>query len=241
VATARLRIGPSFNAGIDGQCDGEAMPGETVVCVHTITNTGLSTETFAIVTTSTLGWETAATPASVLLAPGASATVTATLQVPTSADAGIEHQLIVAVRSTAVGQVQSQVIDTTTVGRVAGVSISPSQIRPPLLGGEVVFQHVLLNTGNAPDSFVISATQDLDWEITIVPTRTATLARNTTYPVEVRVKVPSGRPGTPFNRITVTATSVSDPSISAELLDIISLQALGPERTVLYMPIMLRP
>jgi uncharacterized membrane protein len=239
-ATARLRIGPSFNAGLDGQCDVEALPGDRVVCAHTVTNTGLSSETFAIVTTSPLGWEAAASPASVLLAPGASATVSVTLQVPSSADAGIVHELTVAVRSTATGQTQAAVVDTTTVKHFAGVSISPSQLRPPLIGGVVVFQHVLLNTGNAPDSFVISATQQLDWPITIVPTRTATLARGASYPVEIRVQVPSGRPEAPINRIHVTATSVSDPSVSADLFNFITFEGRGPD-TLVFMPMMRRP
>ena len=186
-----------------GNCDGPALPGAVVTCVHTVTNTGFSSDTYLITTLSPLGWGTAVAPAILFLAPGASRTVTITLAVPSSADAGLQHVLTFTARSTALPSVSQSLIDTTTVLQVAGVSFSPSRTTPTVGGQLVQFQHNVLNTGNGLDTYTITATQALNWSITIVPTTTNALPRGTYQTIQVSMQVPPGATTVVSNRITL--------------------------------------
>ncbi|HJZ46419.1 MAG TPA: hypothetical protein VKE41_04610, partial [Roseiflexaceae bacterium] len=103
------------------------------------------------------------------------------------------------------------------------------------------FQHTLLNTGNGPDSYTISATQDLNWSITVVPTTTAVLSRGTYQTIQVSVQVPLGTTSLMTNRIILRATSKFAPGLSEEVVDIVGGVGEIPGRFhYRYMPIQTR-
>ena len=236
-ATAQLTIGPPFSAGVGGTCDGPALPGAVVTCVHTVTNTGFSSDTYLITTLSPLGWSTTVAPAILSLAPGASRTVTITLSVPSSAEAGLQHVLTFTAHSTALPSVAPFLTDTTTVLQVAGVSFSPSRITPTIGGQLVQFQHNVLNTGNGLDTYTITATQALDWNITLVPTTTNALPRGTYQTIQISIQVPPGATTAVSNRITLRATSKLTPAVFEELTDTIgSPQNVGIRWYFTYLP-----
>jgi uncharacterized membrane protein len=236
-ATAQLTIGPPFSVGVGGNCDGPALPGAVLTCVHTVTNTGFSSDTYLITTLSPLGWSTAVAPALLFLAPGASGTVTITLSVPSPAEAGLEHVLTVTARSTALPSLSQSLTDTTTVLQVAGVSFSPSRIAPTVGGQLIQFQHNVLNTGNGLDSYTITATQELDWDITIVPTTTNALPRGTYQTIQVSIQVPPGATTVVSNRIRLRATSNYAPTVFEELNDIVgSPSYVGVRWYFTYLP-----
>jgi CSLREA domain-containing protein len=240
-ATAQLTIGPPFSVGVGGNCDGSALPGAVLTCVHTVTNTGFSSDTYVITTLSPLGWSTAIAPAILFLTPGASQAVTITLAVPSTADAGLRHVLTFNARSTALLNVSQSVTDTTIVQQVAGVSFSPSRITPTIGGQLIQFQHDVLNTGNGLDSYTITATQTLNWNITIVPTTTNGLPRGTYQTIQVSIQVPPGAPTVVSNRITLRATSKLTPAVFGQLEDVIgSPQNVGQRWNVTYLPIQWR-
>ncbi|HEU5102915.1 MAG TPA: NEW3 domain-containing protein, partial [Roseiflexaceae bacterium] len=222
-ATAGLTVGPPFSVGVGGNCDGPALPGAVLTCVHTIINTGFSPDTYLVSTLSPLGWSSAVAPALLFLAPGASGTVTITLTVPSSADAGLQHLLTVRARSTALPSVVQSLTDTTTILQLGGISFSPNRVAPTVGGQLLQFQHTLLNTGNGLDSYVITATQDLNWSITIVPTTTSALPRGTYQTVQVSVQVPSGATTVVTNRIRLRARSTFAPSLSEEVVDTVGV------------------
>jgi parallel beta-helix repeat protein len=234
-AIAKLTIGPPFSVGVGGVCGGPALPGALVTCVHTITNTGFSPDTYILSAVSPLGWGTSAAPAILFLAPGNSSLITVTLSVPTSAEAGLVHNLQFRAGSTALPSVFQLITDTTTVLQVAGVSFSPSRSAPAVGGQEVQFLHNVLNTGNGLDSYVITATQTLNWSITIVPTQTDTLPRGVYQPVQVKVQVPPGVTAASVNRITLRARSRFAPSVTDDLVDIIG--SAGAPGQVIYLPV----
>ena len=236
-ATVRLTVGPPFGVGVGGNCNGPALPGAIVTCVHTVTNTGFSTDDYVISTVSSLGWSTAVAPPSIVLAPGASGTVTITLAVPSSADAGLQHMLSFTARSTALPSVSQSLTDTTTVLQVADISFSPSRITPTVGGQLVQFQHNVLNTGNGLDTYTITATQTLNWSITIVPTTTNALPRGTYQTIQVSIQVPLGTTTVVSNRITLRATSKFSPAIFGQLDDIVgSPQNVGIRWYFTYLP-----
>jgi uncharacterized membrane protein len=237
-ATAKLTIGPPFSVGVGGNCDGPALPGAVLTCVHTVSNTGFSADTYLISTLSPLGWSTAVAPALLFLGAGASGTVTITLNVPSSAEAGLVHRLRFTARSTALPSVSQVLTDTTTVLQVAGVSFSPSRITPTIGGQLVEFQHTVLNTGNGLDTYTITATQTLDWKITIVPTTTVALARGTYQTIQVLVQVPAGASPIDHNEIILQATSKFAPAIFEKLEDRIGTFGDGPPRPLrVYLPV----
>jgi uncharacterized membrane protein len=236
-ASAHLTIGPPFSVGVGGNCDGPALPGAIVTCVHTVTNTGFSSDTYLNTTLSQLGWSTAVAPALLFLEPGATGTVTITLAVPSSADAGLQHLLTFTARSTGLPSVSASLTDTTTVLQVGGVSFSPSRSTPTVGGQLVQFQHTVLNTGNGLDTYTITATQALNWGITIVPTTTNALPRGTYQTIQISIQVPPGATTVESNRITLRATSTFAPAIFEELVDIVgNTQYIDTRWHLIYLP-----
>ncbi len=239
-ATAQLTIGPPFSVGVCGNCDGPALPGAVLTCVHTVTNTGFSSDTYLITTLSPLGWSTAVAPAILFLKAGDTGTVTITLAVPTSADAGLQHMLTFTARSTGLPSVSQSLTDTTTILQVAGIGFSPSRMTPTVGGQLVQFEHTVLNTGNGMDTYTITATQALNWSITIVPTTTNALPRGTYQTIQVSIQVPPDATTVVSNRITLRATSKFTPAIFGQLDDIIgSPQNVGIRWRFTYLPIQL--
>jgi uncharacterized membrane protein len=208
-----------------------------VTCVHTVTNTGFSADTYIASTLSPLGWITSVEPSIVSLAPGSSGLVTITLAVPTSADAGLQHVLTVTARSTALPSVTASLTDTTTVLQVGGVSFSPSRSTPTVGGQLVQFQHTVLNTGNGLDTYTITATQSLNWGITIVPTTTNALPRGVYQTIQISIQVPPGATTVESNRIILRATSTFAPAIFEELVDIVgNPQYIDTRWHLIYLP-----
>jgi uncharacterized membrane protein len=237
-ATAKVTVGPPFGVGVGGNCDGPALPGVLVTCVHTVINTGFSTDTYIVSAVSPLGWSTSVAPAIVTLAPGSSSLVTITLAVPTSVDAKLQHHLIVTARSTALPSILQPLTDTTTIVQVADVSFSPSRITPTVGGQLVKFYHTVLNTGNGRDTYTITATQALNWSITIVPTTTNALPRGTYQTIEVSIQVPPGVTTVVSNRVTLRATSKVSPAIYGQLDDTIgSPQYVGIRWQFIHLPL----
>jgi uncharacterized membrane protein len=236
-ATAQLTIGPPFSVGVGGNCNGPALPGAVLTCVHTVTNTGFSADTYLNSTLSPLGWSTAVAPAVLFLAAGASGTVTITLAVPSSADAGLQHTLTFNARSTALPSVSQSLTDTTTVLQVADLSFSPDRITPTVGGQLVQFEHTLLNTGNGLDTYTITATQVLNWNITVVPTTTNALPRGTYQTIQVSIQVPPGATTVESNRITLRATSTFAPAIYKEVNDVVGTpEFVGKRWRFMYLP-----
>jgi uncharacterized membrane protein len=238
-AVAHAVIGPPFSVGLGGNCNGPALPGALVTCVHTVTNTGFSTDTYLVSTISPLGWSTSVAPAIMSLAPGSTGLVTITLSVPTAAEAGLQHVLAVTVRSTALPTIVQSLTDTTTILQVGGVSFSASRIAPTVAGQLVQFEHTVLNTGNGLDTYTITATQVLNWSITIVPTTTNTLPRGTYQTIQISIQVPPGVASVESNQIRLRATSTFAPAIFDELVDTIgSPQNVGVRWHFTYLPVL---
>lgn len=149
--------------------------------------------------------------------PGASATFTATLTVPTSAIAYQAEKLkITATSSRFPGH---QPADRRHHHGQAGRAAELLRRRGPAAGaGETLtFRHSLVNTGNYGDRFTITATQAYNWNITVVPTTTATLQPGVNRLVTVTVRVPSDAAVTAKNLIVLRATSAYSPTVRRAL------------------------
>jgi uncharacterized membrane protein len=233
-ALATARVGPPVDTKIGEDCTQAVLPGTLITCRHTITNTGSISGTFGLTLTSKLGWTATYTPSAVFLAPGSTKNITLTIVVPTSAPASVAEMLILTARSTQFPGVTRQVSDTITVLQFAGVSFTPSLVRPLTPGQTITFLHTLQNIGNGLDRFNITTSQDFNWPITVTPLQTASLAPGVNFPVEVRVQVPANVPPKTINRIKVRATSVFSPTVFMEVTDTVG--APDAPFKALYLP-----
>ena len=238
-ATVTFTVGPVFGVLIAPDNASPARPGAVLTYAHTVTNIGLTSDVFNLSPLSSLGWEVSLSPSSLLLAPGASGTVSVTVVVPPTAPAGAVDTTVVTARSAGDPTVSGSARDATTVLQVAGVSFAPNRAAATSPPREITFRHTVTNSGNGVDSFTFTATQDLDWQVTIVPTRTVSLPRGASQFVTVVVRVPDGTPATAENQVRITAASVFDSATRATLVDTISQRAVRPSGLIFdtFLPI----
>jgi uncharacterized membrane protein len=234
-------VGPRFGVGLAPERnDGTALPGETITYTHRLTNMGVMSDTFVLAVLASNGWTTRVTPTRVSLPRGGSVPISVTVQVPTTALSGTLDLATLIAQSASDGLTTARAYDYTTVPQVAGVSLSPPQTRAARPGSEIVFQHTLTNTGNGPDTFTLTATGTLAWPITITPASQSLPVAGSYPAVLVRVQVPSSAPLGVENRITIIATSQSQPEVSSTVEDVIrtAQQATGDYRV--HIPIVAR-
>ena len=126
--------------------------------------------------------------------------------------------------------------DTITVLQYARVSLVTSQTKPLVPNTTVTFFHQIVNTGNGKDSFVITATNPLNWDVTIVPTTTGELEPGFTYPVTVKVSVPADAALDEINHIMVRATSVLSPTVYDEIMDVVGVSFAPEGGVAIFLP-----
>lgn len=239
-AKARLTIGAAFGVIISPNNQSQAPPGAVVRYTHIVRNIGFSSDTIQLRAQSLLNYETLpVAPPSVQLGPGESQTIEVTVLIPTSAAAGDLDTVVVTAQSTGNPDLPPALAtNVTTVRQVPGISLAPSRGALLVPGARLVFDHQVTNIGNGIDSYQISFTQDLSWTITLVVTQTPGLARGGSYPVQVRVTVPTAAAGLASNRIRITARSTTDPSVTGQVVDTISPIIIGNRpRFDTYLPV----
>lgn len=223
---------------------GTAFPGTTRAYTHTLTNIGTSPDIFLFSTVNNFGWETTVSPSSIELPAGAKNTITVTVRIPTTALSDTvalpPNIATIIARSNSDPTIFGSAEEQTSVLQVAGVSLSPGQFSAVSPRSNVItFKHTLLNTGNGVDTFTLTATSDLGWSVTVTPAEQA-LAVGRSYPVEVRVQVPSNIPPGTISRVRVTATSRSDPRITGTIENVLRYTSDAPTEAEIYLPLIRR-
>jgi hypothetical protein len=238
-------IGPQAGVLLTPQTVGQsALPGATATYIHTLKNTGATTDTFVLSAMSPNGWDTSVAPSSIDLPSEASTTISVTVRVPTSAISGTLDSTMVRAQSLTDGDVFGKAQDDTKVLHVAGLSLSPSRTLPPNPGGTVTFQHALVNTGNGDDTFTltasISSTSAITWPVTLTPSIVSLPPGGTNASIAVLVAVPANLPLLARAQIVVSATSASNPLAHEQVIDTISSLGQIGNRYFLRVPVMLR-
>ncbi|HEX5691470.1 MAG TPA: NEW3 domain-containing protein, partial [Roseiflexaceae bacterium] len=218
-----------------------AIPGATLNYVHTLKNTGATTDTFILSTMSPIGWNTSVAPTSVDLPANGSTTITVTVRVPTSALSGTLDITTLQAQSLTDSGAFDTAEEHTTVLHITGLDLSPSRFLPVKPGSVMTFQHALVNTGNGLDTFTLSATffssNGAKWPVTVEPA-TLTVQPGASYQsIQVRVTVPEGVQANLLTNIQVTATSKSNPAVKDTVIDTIgSIGQAGPNQYLVFFP-----
>ncbi len=173
MATDTTTVLSDYAVSLTPSRSGTALPGTTAVYQHTLTNQGLSADTYNLSATSSQGWVVTPEPSQVSLAAGTSQPVTVTVNVPSGVSMGVVDTTVL--RATSVGEpsITASVTDTTTVMDqpqqkiylplvmrnyvaalpdgpdlvITDISVTPSSVPA---GGTVTVRVTVMNDGNLP-------------------------------------------------------------------------------------------
>jgi len=253
-ATAHLVSNPSVadsasDTTVVNQCaglifepdrNGVAMPGQTIVYTHTLTNTGNYDDRFYFHITG--NW-ISVQPAQVTLASGNSAEVAVRVTIPTSPPPPCytEHQALITAYSTFDPAVSDAVMDTTTIAPLPGVAIGPDLAARVASAADhtvlVTFTHMLINTGNCTFSFNLDAESSQGFVTTVTPQHIANLPTLASTPVTVTVAISPSAPlcTNAFTDVTTVNAEVAYYSgYSDEALDTTRVNECGLELAPSY-------
>lgn len=243
------RVGDPFDVLITPDNVGSALPDSTVVFTHTVTNIGVNRDSYRITTAEAGNVPTAVSPNLLDLEPGESQTISVTVRLPIRLAPGAP----VFVRVTAESLTEPDIAvdsatDEITIGRVARVDLSASQVRGVSGGGEIRLDSLTLaNRGNARDTFTLSFE-----DVTGTPgglTMQATPSTITLDPdavlrgIALRATVPDEIPQDRTRRVRVVARSSFDQSVvDSVIVQIVYLAEVQPPPpgSQIYLPMLAR-
>ena len=204
-------------------------PGGKVVYTLTITNTGNVADSFGL-SAGSHAWVTTFAPAVANLPPSSSATVAVTVTIPPGASNLASDAVTLTATSQGDGTKKDAAILTTTalVGLVRGVTLSPNASLSGTAGANVVYTLTVTNTGNAADSFGLTASAH-SWTTTFTPLL-ANLPPAGSADFAVTVNIPPGAASQESETVTITATSEGDSSKSDTV--VLTTTATGQSFTV---------
>ncbi len=184
------------------------VPGESVVFIHYLTNTGTLPDTFylssRITDTGGGGWSVAH-PISLHLAPGAATAVPVTVSVPADGISGTYAVAVLTGTSALNTRIHSVVDNATFIEWKPGVLLTPAYDERVNPGATITYVHIISNTGNASDTFDLNISSTRHWAV-ITPTRVA-LGPRAWANVWVAVSAPAYAPGGTVEETTVSASS----------------------------------
>lgn len=219
---------------------GSGLPGATVVYTHTLRNVRNVADTFVFSALVPLGYEVTLPPAT-FLQPGEEREVSVSIRIPSGVFSNTLDAMRLSVQSVSDPRVAADAREYTTIRQVVSAVMSPEYVRIVRAGDQVQLTHQLLNTGNAADTFVLTFTQTLTWNIGLQPSQ-RTLGPNQQAPfITLDVNVPANAPPGSVNRIRVRAQSQSDPTKVFEVENLFVIPVALPQVTYqVYLPLVKR-
>jgi uncharacterized membrane protein/murein tripeptide amidase MpaA len=206
---------------------GSALPGGTAVYALTVTNNAATSQSFDLIIESK-EWTTTLEDSSFGLQPGGSKTIAVTVTVPTDAVLGDWDAAVIRVEMRSDRRhIDRSTLTTTAAEATRGVELTTADDTESALPGQsAAYTLTLTNTGNAVDSFDLTAAGNTWPGVTITPAAVTELAAGATATITVNVSVPADAGGT-SDVVTITATSTAD-STAVDSLDL-TTTALLPD------------
>lgn len=219
---------------------GFGLPGETVVYTHTLRNIRNVADTFVFSALVPLGYQVTLPPAT-FLQPGEEREISVGIRIPVGVLSNTVDAMRLSVQSVSDPNVAADAREYTTIRQVVSAVMSPEYVRVVRAGDQVQLTHQLLNTGNATDTFVLTFTQTLTWNVVLQPSQ-RTLGPNQQAPfITLDVTVPANAPPGSVNRIRVRAQSQSDPTKVFEVENLFVIPVALPQVTYqVYLPMVQR-
>ncbi len=190
---------------------GFGLPGATVVYTHTLRNVRAVADTFVFSALAPLGYEVSLPPTT-FLQPGEEREVSVGICIPIGVLSNTIDVTRVRVESVSDPNVAASALEYTTIHQVVDAVISPAYTRVVQAGDQVRLTHQLLNTGNATDTFVLTYTQTLTWNIVLQPLQHTLEPNQQASSIMLHVDVPANALRGSTNRIRLQARSQSDPT-----------------------------
>lgn len=209
--------------------------GETVTHTHTLTNTGNITDTYWITPTSSLGWLNTHTLGPITLGPDMTATVTTSISIPLGAFPPAQDRTTITATSQTDALVYDVSVDDTIVSIQRGLVFVPDNDDTSPAPNIMTYTHYLTNTGNAEDTFTLSANSNRLWTVETFPVSPITLQRDEGTTVVVSVTVPPGAINDMVDETTITAIS-SNPSYFATVTDTTTISGTAGTLSVTIAP-----
>lgn len=233
-------VGPALGVLLAPDNRGVGLPNTTAIFTHTLTNIGTTQGLFSLSAAEANGWPTQVTPSLVNLGAGQRLEVQVRVLIPGNVRAdqpGVASGFArVTARLLSDPTITDDATNVITVGRVAGVDLSASQVRAVSAGGppQGLSSLAVNNRGNSFDTFDLAASNvPAGWSVRLTPA-TVPVDKDSTFRIGVEVTVPAGvEPGT-FRTITVEARSRADAAArdSVEL----TLVYNPPQPVLVYLP-----
>jgi len=166
----------------------DAVPGEFVTHVFSVTNLGAERESILITTEVPDGWRVLGVPPIMKIGAGEEDIIFLTVIVPPVAVAGV-YTITLTAKLERDPAVRDSAAAIVTVLPVVGVQIIPPVGAYANLGEIVRYKFIVVNTGNAPDTFQIAARSGHHWDVTL-PVTLISLAPGEIGAIEVALTVP---------------------------------------------------
>ncbi len=179
-------------------------PGDVVTYVHTLHNTGTTTDVIALTLDSSQTWAVLQEPGPHTLAADQSITLCVVVTVPLGTGGLVDVSQLTAYTLGGFGLLAT-VTDTTTVSHSLGVALGPDFVQTVPAGSAVIYTHYLTNTGNGPDTFSVAMSSTQGWGA-LLDSGPFTLAAGDSTPVRVEVTVPTDTLPLLEDVTTLTAT-----------------------------------
>ena len=213
---------------------GAGFPLGAAVYTHTLTNLG-ATDSYTVTARSSHGWVVNLNPAlNVTLNPSQSAVITAAINIPSGVLSGTVETTIISATSWADPLVSAYVTNTTLIGQVASVALSPDRTGVADADSVSAYQHTLTNTGNGADVFDLTHLSSQGWAVQY-PTPIGLAAGQTTT-IVISVTVPTGAISGTVDTTIITATSRANTLQFAFVIDM----TVSTRVYELYLPLVLK-
>jgi len=199
----------------------EGPPGETLLYIVTVKNTGQLDDKYNFVANDTLGWVLEISPTELWLGAGENDIASLSVTIPWETVSSITDVITVRAEGTlAEGtptdpenvSAEAMAEARCTVVRSVSISISPSY-QSGLPGTLLTYTVTVTNTGNAPDTYELTTSDNAGWSPIITPSSIA-LWPSASGNATLKVIVPSGAISCTRDNITVVAASQLDNTVS---------------------------
>jgi hypothetical protein len=190
--------------------------GDLVTHVFTVSNEGTCDDTYELELTLPQGWIALPIPYTIFVPAGGSSIVFLNSSVPSTAEAAT-YEIVLKATSSSNSAIYSQRTAYVQVRSSWGFELDWVRIPPRGQPGErLQGSFKVTNTGNSPDEYELDVTASTGWKAETMPNEFGLLPGESRE-VEFYVLVPSTAAAKTQYEITITVTSIKNPSLSRTL------------------------